>query len=42
MDIKGVTVFGGRPNIREILEDAVTTSDGPVSVDGEDPSVLLL
>lgn len=34
-DMKGVSVYAGRPNVREILEDAVTTSSGPVSVDGE-------
>ena len=34
-DLKGVTTIPGRPDIRQILEDVVTTSDGPVSVDGE-------
>lgn len=34
LDIKGVNVYQGRPDLREVLEDAVTTSSGPVSVDG--------
>lgn len=34
MDIKGLQIVSGRPDIQKILEDAVTTSAGPVSVDG--------
>ena len=32
--LPGVDVFSGRPDVRRILEDAVTRSAGPVSVDG--------
>lgn len=35
LDMKDVTVVSGRPDIRKILEDSVTTSAGPVSVDGQ-------
>ena len=34
-DLKGVVTVSGKPDIRKILEDAVTSSGGPVSVDGE-------
>lgn len=33
--VKGLSVSSGRPDIYKILEDAVTKSSGPVSVDGE-------
>ncbi len=32
--IKGVELLPGRPDVRKILEESITTSDGPVSVDG--------
>ena len=32
---RGVSFFSGKPNFHKILEEAVTSSDGPVSVDGE-------
>lgn len=34
LNLKGVTIVSGRPDIPKILEDTVTTSTGPVSVDG--------
>ena len=36
-----VRVYYGRPDVHEILEDAVTTSEGPVSVDGELFAVII-
>ena len=36
--LKGVTTIAGKPDLYKILEDAVTNSDGPVSVDGESVS----
>ena len=33
--IPGLEVRAGRPDVFKILEEAVTTSAGPVSVDGE-------
>lgn len=35
LDIKDVTVIQGRPDLRKILEESVTLSSGPVSVDGQ-------
>ncbi len=34
LDYDCVRIYYGRPNAHEILEEAVTTSEGPVSVDG--------
>lgn len=33
--VKGLEVMAGRPDVHKVLEDAVTRSTGPVSVDGE-------
>jgi hypothetical protein len=33
-NMNDVSVYNGRPNVHEILENAVTTAEGPVSVDG--------
>ena len=33
--LKGATTVVGKPDLHHILEDAVTNSTGPVSVDGE-------
>lgn len=33
--LKGATTILGKPDLYQILEDAVTKSDGPVSIDGE-------
>ena len=35
MDIKPISTLTGRPNLRKILEDVVTTSDDTVSVDSK-------
>ncbi|KAF7789296.1 hypothetical protein EIP86_000240 [Pleurotus ostreatoroseus] len=41
LDMKDVTVVSGRPDMRKILEDSVTTSTGPVSVDVSGPDSLV-
>jgi hypothetical protein len=41
-NMNGVSVYNGRPNVHEILEDAVTTAEGPVSVDGMSLCVLYI
>ncbi|KAJ3540668.1 hypothetical protein NM688_g6196 [Phlebia brevispora] len=41
LNIKDVTVVSGRPDLRKLLEDAVTTSTGPVSVDVSGPTPLV-
>lgn len=33
--VKGLDIVLGRPDVYKVLEDAVTKSAGPVSVDGE-------
>ncbi|THG97143.1 hypothetical protein EW026_g4808 [Hermanssonia centrifuga] len=39
--IKGVELLPGRPDVRKILEESITTSDGPVSVDVSGPTPLV-
>ncbi|KIP02112.1 hypothetical protein PHLGIDRAFT_309956 [Phlebiopsis gigantea 11061_1 CR5-6] len=38
--LRGVDVIAGRPDVRKILEDAVSRSAGPVSVDASGPTAL--
>jgi hypothetical protein len=40
--VKGLEVMVGRPDVHKILEDAVTKSTGPVSVDGKLSGCLLV
>ncbi|KAI0818570.1 hypothetical protein BC629DRAFT_1435461 [Irpex lacteus] len=41
LDYDCVRIYYGRPNAHEILEEAVTTSEGPVSVDVSGPEPLV-
>ena len=40
-ELQGVSFLSGKPDLHKILEKAVTSSNGPVSVDGELPISLL-
>lgn len=39
--IRGLQIAAGRPDVQKILQDAVTTSGGPVSVDVSGPNPLV-
>ncbi|KAI0695921.1 hypothetical protein BC835DRAFT_921881 [Cytidiella melzeri] len=41
LDMKGVSIYDGRPKMHEILEDVVTTAGGAVSVDVSGPEPLV-